>query len=118
MESKNSSLVSEEVRIDSMRCSRINCKNNGYWIDRNLDPTMRWEILYQRAKLRPEEYECEYDKAMVSEVDNDGYITWVKDDLERKSFPELKKIGLGLNVTARDKETMIKNILTAQSKKQ
>jgi hypothetical protein len=120
MENKTSvsSIVNEETRLDSLRCSKIYCKNGGHIIYRNLDPTMKWEVLFLRAIKNPDEYDVEYDKSIVSEVDGDGVITWVREDLQLKSFPELRKIGLGKGVTGRDKDGLINNILKAQAKQE
>ena len=112
-----STLVPEPIRMDSLRCSEIICKNGGHSIRRNLDASMRWDVLYYRAVKNPDEYELKYDKEISSEVDDEGQITWVENDLARMSMPELRKIGNPLGVTSNDKTKLVSLILKAQAKR-
>jgi hypothetical protein len=109
-------LTPNDIKIDSTRCSKIYCKNGGHILYRNLDPSVRWDVIYHRAILNPKEFDVEYDKEIASSVDDEGQIHWVERDLKLKSMPELRKIGSAFNVTARDKDQMVKNIMAAQAK--
>lgn len=111
----NTKLVEPEFKNEAWLCKRVINKTSGHATYPSKDPLQKWELVYKWAKQNPDQFDIEMMSDVTSPVDEDGNITWVKEDLDRMSFPELKKVGQGLSVTARDKDTLVKRILAKQS---
>lgn len=110
-----SELVSQATVLDANRCARIINKMTGQVIERNLDPSQKWPLVYQYAEKNPKEFDIEYDKEVASPVDDEGNIRWTEEDLRRKGFPELKRIATGLSVTGRSVDELVTRILKKQN---
>lgn len=113
MAAVNGKLVEDEYLIDSKRCAKIYNKLTGNVFERSLQETDRWEFVYKYAKKNPDEFECEYDREILTDGKPTNHI-YDESDLRPMSMPALKKIAEPLQVTGRSKDEIIKRILEAQ----
>lgn len=110
-------LVEPEFVDTSKLCKRIVNTISGFADRKEVHTPHEWSMLFKWAKQNPDQFEVEMMSDITSPVDEEGNIIWLESELQAKPFPELKKIGTGLSVTARDKETLVKRILAKQAGK-
>ena len=110
-------LVEPEFANGAKLCKRIINTISGFSDPKEAHSPNNWGMLFKWAKQNPDQFEVEMMSDVTSPVDEEGNIVWVESDLVAMPFPELKRIGTGLSVTARDKETLIKRIMAKQAEK-
>lgn len=104
--------LSEKTILNARRCAKITNKISGHTFLRENDNDHGWEMLYDRANRYPDEFICEYDAQIASEVDK--FYKYSEAELRPKTSSELKKIALERGATGENKPELIKNILAAQ----
>lgn len=103
-----------EITINAQRCCKITNTMTGQEMTRPDSPgSSYWRTLFERAIMRANEFEVEYDAEAAKQVM--GEVLWDERELRAKSIPDLRKICKKLNTTGSGKDEMVKNILLAQS---
>jgi len=107
-------LVEDHFVLDSRRCSRIFNTKTGQTFERSTNEIDRWEFLFKYAKKNPDEFECDFDREVAGDGEEEGKQNFEEGDLRPLSMPKLQSIAKPLNVTGRSKDEIIKRILKAQ----
>lgn len=104
-----------EITINAQRCCKITNIQTGQEMTRPaIAHSEYWRTLFERAIIRKDEFEVEYDAEAAKQVM--GEYLWQEKELREKSIPDLRKICAKLDTTGHGKDEMVKNILLAQSK--
>jgi hypothetical protein len=115
-------MVEPEFEKEAWLCRRIINKVSGVAFNMTKDPYQKWPYLYKWAKQNPDQFDIEMAQTITDDVDEDGNIQWTKEGLENQirmsGFQKVRDMAVStLGVTARDKETLIANILKKQALK-
>ena len=103
-----------EISINAQRCCKVtNILTGQEMIRPDAPDSTYWRTLFERAIMRANEFEVEYDAEAAKQVM--GEVLWNDRERRAKSIPDLRKICKKLNTTGSGKDEMVKNILLAQS---
>jgi len=108
----NNHVLDPNTLLQAAKCSKIENKQTGLVVERNNDPSAKWEILYQYAAKHPELYILTFDK--MDAVEKGKLQRYTKTDLIRKNVPELRNIANAIGASGESKNEMIESILVAQ----